>query len=97
MGHYKILYAIGAGGTGEIFLAEDARPRRRVALKVLPENLASDKDRLPRFEQEAFAASVLNHPNILKTYEFGSEDDIHFPAAEFVVNKENPKEFTEII
>lgn len=84
LGHYRILKKIGAGGMGEVYLAEDMRLRRKIALKVLPENIAQDKDRLRRFEQEAFAASALNHPNILTIYEFGAEDKTHFPAAEFV-------------
>jgi eukaryotic-like serine/threonine-protein kinase len=82
--HYRILQQIGAGGMGEVYLAEDTRLRRKVALKVLPENLASDKERLQRFEQEAFAASALNHPNILTIYEFGAEDETHFLATEYV-------------
>jgi eukaryotic-like serine/threonine-protein kinase len=82
--HYRILQQIGAGGMGEVYLAEDTRLRRKVALKVLPENLASDKERLRRFEQEAFAASALNHPNILTIYEFGVENDVHFLATEYV-------------
>ncbi len=69
---------------GEVFLAEDTRLRRRVALKVLPENIAADADRLLRFEREAFAASALNHPNILTIFEFGAEDQTHFLASEFV-------------
>lgn len=82
--HYKILSPLGAGGMGEVYLAEDTRLRRRVALKVLPEAVARDKDRLRRFEQEAFAASALNHPNILTIYEFGAEGETHFLAAELV-------------
>jgi len=65
LSHYRILKQIGAGGMGEVYLAEDSRLRRKIALKVLPENIAQDKERLRRFEQEAFAASALNHPNIL--------------------------------
>ncbi|MBA4184904.1 MAG: protein kinase, partial [Acidobacteria bacterium] len=84
IGHYKIHSAIGAGGMGEVFLAEDSRLNRRVALKVLPENIATDKDRLRRFEQEARAASALNHPNILTIYEFAAENEMYFLAAEFV-------------
>lgn len=84
IGHYRILKKIGAGGMGEVFLAEDTRLRRKIALKILPENIAGDKDRLRRFEQEAFAASALNHPNILTIFEFGTEKDTHFLAAEFV-------------
>ena len=69
---------------GEVYLAEDTRLRRRVALKILPENIAADPSRLLRFEREAFAASSLNHPNILTIFEFGAVDNKHFLAAEFV-------------
>ncbi|HZH35289.1 MAG TPA: FlgO family outer membrane protein, partial [Pyrinomonadaceae bacterium] len=82
--HYRILQKIGAGGMGEVFLAEDTRLRRKIALKVLPENISGDKERLRRFEQEAFAVSALNHPNILTIYEFGAENGCHFLASEFV-------------
>jgi serine/threonine protein kinase len=84
IGRYKILSPIGAGGMGEVYLAEDAKLGRKTALKVLPENIASDKERLRRFEQEARAASGLNHPNILTVYEFGIEGGMHFLATEFV-------------
>ncbi len=69
---------------GEVFLAEDSRLNRRVALKVLPETFAADKDRLRRFEQEARAASALNHPNILTVHEFGTENGLHFLATELI-------------
>ena len=84
IGHYRVISKIGSGGMGEVFLAEDARLNRKVALKVLPETVAEDKDRLRRFEQEARAASALNHPNILTIYEFGFENERHFLAAELV-------------
>ncbi len=84
LGRYEIISPIGAGGMGEVFLAEDTRLRRQVALKVLPESFASDKERLLRFESEAFAASALNHPNILTIHEFDSSGEIHFLASEFV-------------
>lgn len=84
LGRYQIHSALGAGGMGEVFLAEDTQLRRKVALKILPENIASDKERLRRFEQEALSASALNHPNILTIYEFGAENDTHFLATEFV-------------
>jgi eukaryotic-like serine/threonine-protein kinase len=82
--HYRIVSKIGSGEMGEVYLAEDTRLRRKLALKVLPQDIASDKERLQWFEQEAFAASALNHPNILTIYEFGAENDRHFLAAEFV-------------
>jgi serine/threonine protein kinase len=82
--HYRILSLLGAGGMGEVYLAEDTRLRRKVALKVLPEIIAQDEDRLRRFEQEAFAASALNHPNILTIYEFAAEGKTHFLASEFI-------------
>ncbi len=69
---------------GEVFLAEDERLRRKIALKVLPDSLAQDTDRLRRFEQEAFAASALNHPNILTIFEFGKDGATHFLASEFI-------------
>jgi len=87
LSHYRIVRKLGAGGMGEVYLAEDTRLRRKVALKVLPESLAADADRLLRFEREAFAASALNHPNILTIYEFAREGDTHFLAAEFVAGE----------
>ncbi|MCA1624103.1 MAG: serine/threonine protein kinase, partial [Acidobacteria bacterium] len=84
LGHYKVIEQIGAGGMGEVFLAEDSRLRRKIALKVLPENIAQDKDRLRRFEQEAFAASALNHPNIITIHEIGETGDGLFIATEFI-------------
>jgi serine/threonine protein kinase len=84
LSHYRIAAKIGAGGMGDIYLAEDARLRRKVALKVLPDSIAQDKDRLRRFEREARAASSLNHPNILTIHEFGTAGTTHFLAAEFI-------------
>jgi eukaryotic-like serine/threonine-protein kinase len=82
--HYRIVAKIGAGGMGEVYLAEDTRLRRKIALKVLPESIARDNDRLQRFEQEAFAASALNHPNILTIHEIGEIDGKHYIATEYI-------------
>ena len=69
---------------GEVYLAEDTRLRRKVALKMLAAGADGDERGLRRFEQEAHAASALNHPNILTIYEFGQADGLHFIASEFV-------------
>lgn len=87
IGHYKILKKIGAGGMGEVFLAEDLRLKRKIALKILPVAISQNKNHLHRFEQEAFAASALNHPNILTVHEFGNENGTNFIATEFVEGK----------
>src|SRR5215213_4912448 len=84
VGHYKICEKIGAGGMGEVFLAEDARLKRKIALKILPALLGQNRERLRRFKQEACAASALNHPNILTVHEFGAEDGTIYIASEFV-------------
>ncbi len=69
---------------GEVFLAEDTRLKRSVALKLLPSDFSQNKVRLRRFEQEAFAVAALNHPNIAHIYEIGESDGTHFIAMEFV-------------
>jgi serine/threonine protein kinase len=84
VGPYKIISMLGAGGMGEVFLAEDTRLSRRVALKVLPFPFTSDRDRVRRFETEARAASALNHPNIIIIYDIGQVDSIHYIASEYV-------------
>src|SRR5436309_4132181 len=84
IGPYEIIAAIGAGGMGEVYRARDARLGRDVAIKVLPENLAADKDRLARFEKEARAASALNHPNVVTVYDIGFQDTLPYLAMEFV-------------
>ena len=82
--HYRIVSPIASGGMGEVYLAEDEQLRRNVALKVLPEDLLENRERLRRFQREAHVVSALNHPNILTIFEFGTVDDIHFMASEFV-------------
>ena len=82
--HYEILSPLGEGGMGEVYLARDTRLPRKVALKLLPKELTSSPERLRRFQQEAQAASALNHPNILTIYEVGQADGVHFMAAEHV-------------
>ena len=84
IGAYKITRQIGRGGMGEVYLAQDTRLGRRVALKMLPARFTSDKERLRRFQQEARAASALNHPNIITIHEVGQIDEAHFIATEFV-------------
>ena len=84
LGRYEIRSLLGVGGMGEVYLAQDTQLRRPVALKLLPPEFTLNEERLGRFKQEAFAASALNHPNILTIYEIGSEDDSHFIATEFI-------------
>ncbi len=84
LAHYKVVSFLGGGGMGEVYLAEDTRLRRKVAVKLLLPDLITDQRGLLRFEQEALAASALNHPNILTIYEFGQADGFNFIASEFV-------------
>ena len=84
IGSYRILSKLGAGGMGEVWLAEDLRLKRKIALKLLPAHFTADAERVRRFEREARAASALNHPNILTIHEIGQTGDVHFMATEFV-------------
>lgn len=84
---YKILSSIGKGGMGEVYLANDTKLGRRVALKILPTEFAGDKDRMSRFVHEAKATSALNHPNILTIYEINEFENTHFIATEFIDGK----------
>ena len=84
IGPYQVLSLLGAGGMGEVYLAEDTRLGRKIALKLLPAELTTDADRLRRFEQEARAASALNHPNIITIFEIGQEGSTHYIATEFI-------------
>jgi dipeptidyl aminopeptidase/acylaminoacyl peptidase len=87
LGPYEILSAIGAGAMGEVYRARDSRLGREAAIKVLPPAFSADPESLRRFEQEARAASALNHPNIVTVYEIGSADSVSFIAMELVDGK----------
>lgn len=82
--HYEIRSLLGKGGMGEVYLAEDIRLHRKVALKILPVDVAANQDRMRRFEQEAQAAAALNHPNIAHIYEIGKSENTHFIAIEHI-------------
>lgn len=84
LGRYKIHSVLGVGGMGEVYLAHDITLHRPVAIKLLPADFTANIDRLHRFEREAYAASSLNHPNILTIYESGAEDGHHFIATEYI-------------
>ncbi|MCB1163256.1 MAG: protein kinase [Candidatus Krumholzibacteriia bacterium] len=84
LSHYRILEALGAGGMGEVYRAEDTRLRRQVAIKLLPEGLAADAAALARFEQEARAVAALSHPNILAIFELGRDADLTFVVTELL-------------
>jgi serine/threonine-protein kinase len=82
--HYRIISKLGAGGMGEVYLAEDTRLDRQVALKILPEEFAKNDERMRRFVQEAKSASALNHPNIITIYEIGETSETYYIATEYI-------------
>jgi eukaryotic-like serine/threonine-protein kinase len=84
LGHYEVLGPLGAGGMGEVYRARDTALDREVAIKVLPENLALDREAYARFEREAKAVAALSHPNILAIHEFGSSQGVAYAVTELL-------------
>src|SRR2546421_6953358 len=84
LGPYQLLAPLGRGGMGEVYRAKDLRLDREVAVKVLPERLAQEPERLARFEREAKAVAALAHPNILVLYDVGREQGIPFAVTELL-------------
>ncbi len=87
LSHYKIIEQIGAGGMGEVYLADDLKLERKVAIKFLPQQLTKDRDNVERFQREAKAAASLNHPNIVTIYEIAEDGDQIFIVMEYVEGK----------
>ena len=84
IGHYEALNHLGSGGMGEVWMAYDTRVRRKVALKLLPARFTTDAERVRRFEQEAYATSALNHPNILTVHDIGDHEGAPYIVAELL-------------
>src|SRR5436853_6730136 len=84
LGHYEIRAKIGEGGMGEVYLAQDTKLDRKIALKILPADVATNRDRMERFIREAKSAAALNHPHIAHIYEIGKSEDVHFIAMEYI-------------
>src|SRR5262245_43407521 len=104
IGHYQIISLVGEGGMGEVYRARDAKLDRAVALKILPEEMSADGDRMRRFSREAKAASALNHPNVAHIYEIGEAEGVIFIAMEYVEGQTlaakingHPLEVSEIV
>jgi len=103
--HYRIVSKIGAGGMGDVYLAEDTKLDRKVAIKFLKDEYSKDSDKLARFVREAKAASALNHPHILTVYEIGDADDTNYIATEYIegstlrdiLNKKEPLQLNHVL
>lgn len=84
LAHYNVVGSLGKGGMGEVYVAEDSKLQRRVALKVLPQEMASDPERKARFEREARAVAALSHPNIVTIHSVEEADGVNFITMELV-------------
>src|SRR5262250_1856830 len=84
LGPYEIVAPLGVGGMGEVYRARDTRLDRVVAIKVLPESVATDAERLRRFEQEAKTVAALNHPNILSVHDIGAQNGTRYIVTELL-------------
>ncbi|HSB09069.1 MAG TPA: protein kinase [Blastocatellia bacterium] len=84
IGPYKVISSLGAGGMGEVYLARDTRLGRKIALKFLSADFTRDEERVRRFQQEARAASALNHPNLITIFDIGEVEAVHFISTEFI-------------
>ncbi len=87
LSHYKVLEKIGEGGMGEVYLAEDTKLSRKVALKVLPPEMAENAERRARFEREAKAVATLDHPNIVTIHSVEEAEGVHFYTMQLVKGK----------
>src|SRR6202041_4180909 len=84
LGPYEVVSLLGSGGMGEVYRARDSRLRREVAIKILPQALSLDADRMRRFEQEALSTAALNHPNILAVVDIGTHDGSPYVVSELL-------------
>ena len=91
LGHYKILELLGKGGMGEVYRAEDTTLKRQVALKVLPANLASSRERLERFQREVESLAAIDHPNIVTVFTVERDEDVHFLTMQLVEGQRLPR------
>ena len=87
LNHYRVVAQLGKGGMGEVYAAEDARLKRRVALKILPAAMAAHPDRRARFEREAQAVAALHHPNIVTVHSVEEAEGVHFITMELIEGK----------